>query len=122
MNLLDNFFYILQQEFAQDSVYSKITLNHEHKIFEGHFPGVPIVPGVCMVQIIVEIMKTITGKAARLATADFIKYPSMIVPEKNKEIDVMIKYHIEPERLLVNASLYKGAVTFFKLKAAFTLL
>ena len=33
-----------------------IRLNPSHEIFKGHFPGNPILPGVCVVQILKEIL------------------------------------------------------------------
>ncbi|MBQ0740088.1 3-hydroxyacyl-ACP dehydratase, partial [Aquimarina celericrescens] len=36
-----------------------ITINKNHKIFKGHFPGNPVTPGVCMIQIIKELAEGI---------------------------------------------------------------
>jgi len=30
---------------------SRIALNKDHPVFEGHFPGNPILPGVCTVKM-----------------------------------------------------------------------
>ena len=34
----------------------KIRLNPDHEIYRAHFPGNPITPGVCIVQIISEVL------------------------------------------------------------------
>lgn len=120
MTLLNDFFFILQKEASLDSVKAKITINEHHKIFEGHFPGTPVVPGVCMLQIILEIMEVIVGKPVRLLEADTIKFLAVMSPKENNDIDVAINYVAEPERFLISANLFSGSVIFFKLKGTLT--
>jgi 3-hydroxyacyl-[acyl-carrier-protein] dehydratase len=121
MTLLNDFVFILQQKTSPDSVRTKIAINGHHKIFEGHFPGKPVVPGVCMMQIILEIMEAIAGKPMHLTEADSIKFLTVMSPKENKEIDVMINYNAEQGQFLINASLFSGPVIFFKLKGALTI-
>jgi 3-hydroxyacyl-[acyl-carrier-protein] dehydratase len=120
MTLLNDFFFILQQEPASSSVRAKITINQRHKIFEGHFPGMPVVPGVCMVQIVLEIMEIAVGNGVRLVAADTIKFLSVMNPKENNEFDVMIDYKTELQSFLVNANIFSGTVIFFKFKGALT--
>ena len=35
-----------------------IDLNKDHEVYKGHFPGNPVVPGVCLTQLIKEVMET----------------------------------------------------------------
>ena len=118
MILLNDFYTIVKQSVAADSVLAKITINEGHKIFKGHFPETPLVPGVCMVQIILEILGSVTGKPVRMVAADTIKFLAIINPHENKEVEVNIQYTSESEKFLVTASLFAGPVIFFKLKAA----
>ncbi len=115
--LLNDFYTIVQQVTAASPVKARITINKSHKIFEGHFPGIPIVPGVCMMQIVLEMVELSTGKQVRLIAADSMKFLSVINPEENKAIDVMINTTEDAGTILINANLLEGAVTFFKLKA-----
>ena len=117
MILLNDFYTLLHYEPAPGSVKAKISINKDHKILEGHFPGLPIVPGVCMMQIIREIMEVTTGKTLRLVAADNMKFLSVINPDQNNEVDVTVNYTEDDTQYLVNATLFAGTVTFFKLKA-----
>ena len=115
--LLNDFYSIVHQVPAASSVKAKIAINKRHKIFEGHFPGIPVVPGVCMMQIVLEMVEVSTGKQVSLVAADSMKFLSVINPEQNKEIDVVINYTEDGGRLQISANLFEGPVIFFKLKA-----
>lgn len=117
MILLNDFYTILQKVPTPGVVKAKIAFNKNHRILEGHFPGLPVVPGVCMLQIVREIMEVNTGKELRIAGAENMKFLSVINPEQNNEVDVVVNYVDEDGKLSINATLFAGTVTFFKLKA-----
>jgi 3-hydroxyacyl-[acyl-carrier-protein] dehydratase len=117
MILLDDFYSILQKVPTPGVVKAKIAINKKHRILEGHFPGLPVVPGVCMLQIVKEIMEVNTGKELKLTAADNMKFLSVINPEQNNEVDVIVNYIDEQGKLSINATIFAGTVTFFKLKA-----
>ena len=53
--LLDNFYTILSSESSDSTIWTiQIKLNPEHPVYQGHFPGHPVVPGVCLLQLIKE--------------------------------------------------------------------
>ena len=80
--LLNNLYTIESSECspAGDKITFEILLNKEHALFRGHFPGNPILPGVCTVQIIRELLEVQLGKAFRLVRAGNIKYLGFINP------------------------------------------
>ena len=117
MILLNDFYTILQTIPTPGVVKARIAINKNHRIFEGHFPGLPVVPGVCMLQIVREIMEVTGGKELKISQADNMKFLSVINPEHNNEVDLVINYTVDEEKLSINATLFAGTVTFFKLKA-----
>lgn len=117
MILLNDFYTILQKLPEPGAVKAKIAINKKHAILEGHFPGLPIVPGVCMLQIVREIMEVNSGKELKLTEADNMKFLSVINPEENSEVEVVVNYTEEGEKFSINATLFAGTITFFKLKA-----
>lgn len=117
MNLLNDFYNLLDHAHADSSVTAKISINSSHKILKGHFPGLPIVPGVCMMQIIREIMELTIEKPLRLVAADNMKFLTVINPEKDGEVEATVLYTEDDDQFLINATLFSGTVTFFKLKA-----
>lgn len=114
-------FFILHDVVKTDNTISaNLTLNTAHQIFKGHFPGQPVVPGVCMMQMIKEIVESATGKKTRLAKSDHAKFLSMIVPRDNKIIKAELKYSVnENGEIQVVASLFDEGVICLKYKALF---
>lgn len=117
MILLDDFYSIQQRTSSPGVVKATISINKRHRILEGHFPGLPVVPGVCMLQIVREIMEVNAGRELKITAADNMKFLSVINPEQNADVDVAINYTEEGERFSINATLFAGTITFFKLKA-----
>lgn len=115
--LLNNFFFIQKIEQDEKSLKAFILINKTHKIFEGHFPAVPIVPGVCMMQMMKEIMEQQVHRKLIVRTGDNMKFLSVINPTENSEIEASIQYENDQDDIKINATLFSGTVIFFKLKA-----
>ena len=85
--VLKDFYNVLSEEKTTDSKYSiTILVNEKHEIFKGHFPGNPIMPGVCMIQIIKELTEKITQETLMIQTLANVKFMALINPEKNSEL------------------------------------
>jgi len=63
-----------------------ITLNKDHEVFKGHFPGNPVTPGVCMMQIIKELTQQVISAKLIMKSAGNIKFMALINPEVNPEL------------------------------------
>ena len=59
---------------------AEIELDPNHPLFDGHFPGNPILPGVCTVQIIRELIEHSIQKSLRMTKAGNIKYLGFVNP------------------------------------------
>jgi 3-hydroxyacyl-[acyl-carrier-protein] dehydratase len=117
MILLDNFYRLTQKDGTPGVVKARISINKAHRIFEGHFPGLPVVPGVCMLQMVREIMEVHIGHDLKITTAENMKFLSVINPEQNIDVEATINYAEEGDKVSINATLFAGTTTFFKLKA-----
>jgi len=115
--LLNDFYTLTHHETAPGTVKATLAIQRNHKIFDGHFPGLPVVPGVCMMQMVREIMELSTKQTLRIAEADNMKFLSVINPEQHKDVEATIAYTEEPGQWMINATLFAGTVTFFKIKA-----
>lgn len=102
-----------------DIVKADIELNPLHQIFEAHFPGRPILPGVYMMQMVKEVVEAWTDKKIRLVLGQDLKFLSVINPEENTMIQMELKISTEGEKIRVVGQLLSNAVAFFKFKGVF---
>ncbi|RZJ54987.1 MAG: 3-hydroxyacyl-ACP dehydratase [Flavobacterium sp.] len=85
--VLKDFYKILSEEKISDSKYIiTILVNEKHDVFKGHFPGNPIMPGVCMIQIIKELSESITKSTLMIQTLSNVKFMALINPEATPEL------------------------------------
>jgi len=97
-----------------------LNLNVKHKIFEGHFPGHPVVPGVCMMQMVKDMLEFQLGRKTRLEKASNMKFLNMINPEVNNVVKIEVKQSIADDgKINVDAQLLGEGMVFFKFKGVF---
>ena len=119
--LQGDFFKIDHLEIEGAGIKADLVINAGHKIFEGHFPGQPVVPGVCMMQMIKEIIEQVTQKKLNLSKAGEIKFLAVIDPVQNNIIQATLKYTTEENGCMaVSATLFKNELVHFKFKGVFT--
>jgi 3-hydroxyacyl-[acyl-carrier-protein] dehydratase len=115
--LRDTFFSILKLDPAAGAVKALLSINKDHDILKGHFPGQPVVPGVCMMQMVTELIALHTQRQLRVREADNMKFLAVIDPRQHSQIEASISFKDEAGNISINASLFSGDTIFFKLKA-----
>jgi 3-hydroxyacyl-[acyl-carrier-protein] dehydratase len=99
--VLKDFYTVLSEEKTTDSKYSiTILVNEKHEIFKGHFPGNPIMPGVCMIQIIKELTEKITESTLMIQTLSNVKFMALINPENNSELRLELDITMTDDNLV----------------------
>jgi 3-hydroxyacyl-[acyl-carrier-protein] dehydratase len=94
-----------------------IELNPDHPVYEGHFPGNPVVPGVCQVQIIKELASQVLKTDLLLVRSDNIKFLAMIIPQMNPNLEVLLETREEEQQLwVVNGTISSGLTIFLKFR------
>lgn len=116
----NDFYTVVHFSEENDTIRATLELNAAHRIFEGHFPAQPVVPGVCMIQMVKELLETATDKRMLLRQADPIKFLSVIDPMQYKPVQAEIRYsNTAGNEWQVTASLYCDETVCFKLKGVF---
>lgn len=104
-------------------IHVKIKFNREHDIFKGHFPEIPVVPGVCMMQIMKETLENYLNREIFLSTAGEVKFIGMVNPDINPEVELDLVIKNSDENLInVNAIFYFREMIFTKVKACYKIL
>ena len=118
--LVNDFFTISKLEKEGFEIKAELIINANHKIFEGHFPGHPVVPGVCMMQMVKEIIEKVIGEKTNLVRAGEMKFLAIIDPKENNMIWATLKYNIEENgNMAVSATFFKESLIHFKFKGLF---
>lgn len=89
MNLKNNLYIIKSSDVEKRSFLIELLPNSI--IYKAHFPGHPITPGVCIVQIATELLQEFMHKNLVLKTITNAKFLSIINPENDKKIIFNIK-------------------------------
>ena len=120
--LHDDFYSVIKKESASDGqgMEASIRFDRSHRIFEGHFPQVPVVPGVCLIQMVQELCGELLDKKLALANGSNIKFLSPINPDMHPEVHVSIQTKAsENEIIKVSAVCSFESMIFMKLRAGF---
>jgi len=112
--MLLNDFYTCQDVIRNDADFSAVIIfNAGHDIFKGHFPGHPVAPGVCMMEIVKELLQQQTGKKLMLHTAGNVKFLQLITPDSQPLLNLQWKEN--ENGYSVNATFRSESSFLFKL-------
>lgn len=117
--LIENFYHIVSTRETGEMAWTiNIELNPEHRVYRGHFPGNPVLPGVCTLQIIKECLSEQLNLTYRYDRISSCKYLSAINPLQTSGIELHLTAKpAEGEQLHLAAEGKAGGVEFIKLKA-----
>ncbi|MBL4745639.1 MAG: 3-hydroxyacyl-ACP dehydratase [Flavobacteriaceae bacterium] len=122
--ILKNFYTVVSKEEVspEGSFVFEILINPEHEIFKGHFPGNPIMPGVCMMQITKDLVEGITETKLFMKKCSNVKFMAIINPEKNKKLQLKIRVSKDSEEdyKVTNVTQFEDTVAL-KINALYTL-
>ncbi len=104
MKLINEFFEITRIDSQPDAIRCQVKLNPEHFIYKAHFPGNPVTPGVCLVQMSTEILGQQYQKTLTLSVLKNIKFKKIVRPE-DEPVFVFKKVTIEEEQLSISVSI-----------------
>lgn len=94
MMLSGDFFRIGKTDQKDNHFKAKITLNSEHRVYQGHFPGMPVVPGVCQVQIVKEVLCYCLNNTYLLSESRVCKFITMMNPLEVADLKCEISWSV----------------------------
>lgn len=120
MSLLSTDFFSIRQIEQGDPCLFHLQLNPAHDVFKGHFPGNPVVPGVCMTQMIKECIQEWKGLNLQLETGDNLKFTAVLNPElmDHPTLRIALKEK-ESGKLHADANLFYEENSYFSFKGSF---
>lgn len=92
--LENNFFTIIAEKSNENQVCFTVRINAEHPIFGGHFPGDPITPGVCIVQMACDLFSHLQQQKFVVFSLKNAKFMQIIRPLETPEVNFQISYQL----------------------------
>lgn len=89
--LINNFFKIIEHTQENERAIFIIELNKNHPIYEGHFPGSPIVPGVCSIEMMKECAEFYLNTSLYYDSIEQCKFLSPIDPVKTALLTISLQ-------------------------------
>ena len=112
-----NDFYQILDETASET---RVRLNPAHVIYQAHFPGRPITPGACQIQMVTEILAGRLGAEVSLTAIKNVKYRDVISPGEVPELTVrFLKLNDEGATCQVQVVFVCGERVFSKMSMTY---
>ena len=80
MKLLNSLYKIVSKGVQESSLRYDIQLDASHFIYQAHFPGEPITPGVCIIQIAKELLEEHLNQKFNIKMIKNVKFLNVISP------------------------------------------
>lgn len=121
MMLLNSFFYVTEQKVeGRDCPAFAVKVDPAHEIYGAHFPGKPITPGVCQIQMVAELLSLYMNAKVELAEIKNVKYMAVISPEETDIFSVTFsKISREDDRCKVGVVFSDGNKVYSKMSLVY---
>ena len=115
----ERLFNIIKTKNEDNTIMTDLTINEAHEIFNGHFPGNPVMPGACMLQLVQDILKRFE-LPYRLKKADYLKFMAMVTPGGQNNLQLKLTHKpADGVGIAVAASLVNNNAVCFKFQGVF---
>jgi len=110
--LINDFYSCRDMQLLDNEMSCTLVFNAAHDIFKGHFPGNPVVPGVCTIEIIKELLQQQVHKPLMLRSTGNVKFLQLVTPDIAPVIN--INWKADEAGYVVKASLSRDSTVLFK--------
>ncbi|MDQ1265592.1 MAG: 3-hydroxyacyl-[acyl-carrier-protein] dehydratase [Bacteroidota bacterium] len=97
-----------------------VSIDKTHRIFDGHFPGQPVVPGVSYLYLIRKILEKYYDENLMLKEAASVKFLQPVNPEIQNQLNCRITIkEIDSHQFSISAEIKAGEDIVCKMKGKF---
>jgi 3-hydroxyacyl-[acyl-carrier-protein] dehydratase len=97
-----------------------LSIDHNHDIFKGHFPGNPVTPGVTQLEMVRKVLSKCIQQNLMLIAAKDLKFITPILPLHTDGIELTIDYKKEHTGISVRCVLSRDELVFTKIRGTFS--
>lgn len=116
--MTEEFFAVRSTEKVESDIIYTIEINKDHPVFEGHFPDLPVAPGVLLVDMIRKITQQDLDCTLSLKEANNIKFLKPVLPVEKNIFSLQLKI-TEEDLVKVVAVCSADEEKYFKMSAKF---
>lgn len=120
MLLKDRLYALKSLKQEENLLVAEVTLNASDPVFEGHFPGNPVTPGVVQLEMIKELLSTHYSREIALKSISNCKYLAILNPVSHPDITITITINETDNTLKINAVFTSGDTTFTKISGSYS--
>ncbi|MCQ2204676.1 MAG: hypothetical protein MJZ15_09575 [Bacteroidales bacterium] len=114
MKMLEGSYFDVLSTSNDNGTYSfDIRLHSNHKVYDGHFPGNPVSPGVCSIEMIRECSEMIFSKPLTISAVSQCRFITVLTPVSYDKAVITITPTVTGDSIKVVASITDGADTTF---------
>ncbi len=113
MNILADFVHVANVQVNGDLLRATLSPCRESVVYQAHFPGNPVTPGVLMIGIVVELLKKYFNRSIQLRRAKNVKFLSIMTPDDIEGVTVEIT---SSPKGIVSGVFQKGETIYAKMK------
>lgn len=116
----DEIFRVNKLDYSDNLIKADLSINPKSPIFKGHFPGQPVVPGACILQIVKEVVEDALGLPLQLKKASQLKFIAMLDPVKTISVQLEMSYKLNEDEISFTGNLSNIDKIYFKFQGTFT--
>lgn len=115
---LSSLYTITALEQSENQITGTLRIDAAHPVFQGHFPGSPVLPGVVQLEMVKTVLSKAFEKPFALKEMSTCKFLEVLNPVETPELTIHIQYK-DGASLDVNVSGKQDEKTYFKARASF---
>ena len=116
MRLEGSFYRVISSAAVEGGYDFELVLVKDHPIYEWHFPGQPVVSGMCTLTIVRECLASVLGKVVMFSSIKECKFLSALIPDK----DLAVTLHLNLSGEDVSCVIESAGAPVFKVKAKYS--
>ena len=123
-----NFFSIKNQECVEGIYHFQLQLLPDCPVYQGHFPGTPIAPGVCNIEMIKACAEEVLDQELFMGNLSLCRMTALLTPQENPEVELTLQITPADDAADITASsawkiqaqLFTQEQSFIELKGDFS--
>lgn len=117
--LLKDFYSVEESGQSNEGYSTHIKINKNHKIYEGHFPGLPVTPGVILMQLFLEEAQRITSLDLQLQQASNVKFMAVVDPSQDENFILHTNISENSNTVSIKGTAQHKGCTVLKINAVY---